>query len=82
MTTHIAVANDLASALQALDGYKIYIGCAVWAAMIICAHFGIAIPGAPVDPDGNWLAQLLGVYMVASGRSTATKIISAIGGKQ
>lgn len=74
MTAHIAVANDLSRLLAALDGYKMYIGCAVWAATIVCAHFGVPVPGVEVDPSANWLTQLLTVYMVASGRSALNKL--------
>lgn len=80
MTTHAALASDLTRLIQALDGYKIYIGCLVWAGMIVCAHFGIQLPGVTPDPNADWLSQLLAVYMVAAGRSTVNKLIP--GGNQ
>jgi hypothetical protein len=61
--------------LNAIDGYKIYIGCAVAAAEVIANHFGWLPPQyVPANLDGaNWISDLTAIYFAAGFRSALKK---------
>lgn len=64
-----------ASWAKLVDGYKVYIGCAVTAAMVISNHFGWLPPQyVPVQMNAaNWIGDLTTLYFIAAGRSAITK---------
>ena len=61
--------------LNAIDGYKVYIGCAISAVMVIANHFGYLPPQyAPAQMNAaNWVGDLTTLYFIATGRSALAK---------
>jgi hypothetical protein len=61
--------------LSAIDGKKVYIGCAVSAAMVIANHFGYLPPQyVPAQMNAaNWVGDLATIYFIATGRSALAK---------
>lgn len=64
-----------ASWAKLVDGYKVYIGCAVSAAMVIANHFGCLPPQyVPAQMNAaNWVGDLTTIYFIVGGRSALAK---------
>jgi hypothetical protein len=64
-----------ASWVKVVDGYKVYIGCAVSAAMVIANHFGWLPPQyVPAQMNAaNWIGDLTTIYFAAGFRSAVAK---------
>ncbi len=74
MTAHIAIANDVSTLMQRIDGYKTYLGLIVAALAILLDHAGVQMPGVNVAGETPWLSQLWGLYMAFCTRSAMNKI--------
>lgn len=61
--------------LEAIDGYKTYIGLAFGALALVAHAAGINVPGLNVD-DSAILTNLWLVFMAAAGRSALAKVAS------
>ncbi len=59
--------------LEKFDGYKMYIGLGIGAAAILFNHFVTPIAGVDLDSN-NWLEDLYGLAVLASGRSALKKV--------
>lgn len=63
----------MSNVLQAVDGYKTYILCAVGIVVVLVNHFVGQVPGTSPD-SANWLDSIWTILMVAAGRSAVNKI--------